>query len=175
MILVIVLLLTQSLITVHCSLITVMTDDPFFERPLQRLWLFIYLIPVVGMAPALWTLQRRQQASREQVQTSRLAIALGLCWFLVYGLLGLEAQQVSDVMHFRLLFFNGIATTGYILVCCALMVRVWRRQTVKLPVVSAWASRLAPLRSRPKIAAETQTEWPTSPISEELHRDTQDL
>lgn len=107
-------------------------NDPYFEQPLQRLMMFLYLVPGFGVFPALWTLSRRQ-GSRRQQQVSRIAILLGLVWFVSYGAFGLGASQVSEIARFRLLFLNGMATTGYMVLCLSLMVRVWRNQSLQLP------------------------------------------
>ncbi|MEM8640361.1 MAG: hypothetical protein AAGG51_16330 [Cyanobacteria bacterium P01_G01_bin.54] len=107
-------------------------SDPYGERPLQRLMMFLYLVPGFGIFPALWTLYRRQ-GSRRQQQVSRVAVGLGLAWFITYGGLGLGAEQMSDIARFRLLFLNGMATTGYVVFCLSLMLRVWRNQSVRLP------------------------------------------
>ncbi|MGB0562469.1 MAG: hypothetical protein ACPGVO_11805 [Spirulinaceae cyanobacterium] len=121
--------------------------DPYGERPLQRLMMFLYLVPGFGIFPALWTLYRHQ-GSRRQQQVSRVAVLLGLAWFCTYGALGLGAEQMSEIARFRLLFLNGMATTGYVLLCLSLMLRVWRNQSVQLPGLSQFRATHIPPRQR---------------------------
>ncbi|GAB4202029.1 MAG: hypothetical protein Fur006_55130 [Coleofasciculaceae cyanobacterium] len=107
--------------------------DPLENRELQRLWLFVYLIPVFGVFPALWTLYRRQ-GTREQQSVSRLSITLAFGWLLGYILLAAGAGvQTSEFWTLRLLFMNSLLTSGYFLVSIGLMVRLWQRKQPRLP------------------------------------------
>ncbi|MEO0971242.1 MAG: hypothetical protein AAFX80_23750, partial [Cyanobacteria bacterium J06639_18] len=49
-------------------------------------YLLLYLIPVIGFFPSLWTLYRRQ-GSREKLSISRLSVTLALIWVVGYILL----------------------------------------------------------------------------------------
>ncbi len=109
--------------------------DLFKEQKLKQLELFIYLIPVVGFFPALWTLYRRQ-GSREQQAVSRLSVTLALGWLLAYSLLWAGAAQASEFLTLRLLFINGMLTSGYFLVCIGLMIRLWQGKSPRLPGIS---------------------------------------
>ena len=60
--------------------------DPLENSDLNRLQLFIYLVPVVGFFPALWTLYRRH-GTREQQAVSRLSVTLAFGWLFAYILL----------------------------------------------------------------------------------------
>jgi hypothetical protein len=107
--------------------------DPLENRELQRLLLFVYLIPVFGFFPALWTLYRRQ-GTREQRSVSRLSITLAFSWLLSYILLAAGAGvQTSEFWMLRLLFMNSLLTSGYFLVSIGLMVRLWQRKQPRLP------------------------------------------
>ena len=112
--------------------------DPYREQDLKHLQLFIYLIPVVGFFPALWTVYRHQ-GSHEQQRVSRLSITLALSWLLAYSLLATGTIQTSGYLTLRLLFINSLLTTGYFLVCLSLMIRLWQRQPLRLPFVSQMA------------------------------------
>lgn len=113
--------------------------DPTENRELQRLQLFVYLVPVFGFFPALWTLYRRQ-GTREQQAVSRLSITLAFSWLLGYLLLAAGAgAQTSEFWTLRLLFMNSLLTSGYFLVSIGLMVRVWQRKQPRLP----WMTRIA--------------------------------
>ena len=111
--------------------------DPLENSDLKRLQLFIYLVPVLGFFPALWTLYRRQ-GSREQQAVSRLSVTLAFSWQLGYILLS-AGVQVSEFWTLRLLFMNTLLTSGYFLVCIGLMVRLWQRKSPRLPGISSVA------------------------------------
>ncbi len=105
------------------------------ERYLQ-LWL--YLLPIVGVIPAVWTLYRNKSNSeadpssnREQQKASRLSITLVLGWLGSYSLLSFGASQASEVLAFRLLYTNALITTGYFIACTILMSRL---RTGRLPL-----------------------------------------
>ena len=108
--------------------------DPLENSDLQRLQLFVYLIPVLGFFPAIWTLYRRQ-GTREQQAVSRLSVTLAFGWLLGYILLSTGAQT-SEFLTLRLLFLNTLLTSGYFLVSIGLMARVWRRKSVRLSGIS---------------------------------------
>lgn len=108
--------------------------DPLENQDLKRLQLFVYLIPVIGFLPALWTLYRRQ-GTREQQAVSRLSVTLALGWLLGYILL-LAGAQTSEFWTLRLLFLNSLFTSGYFLVSIGLMARLWQRKSVRLPGIS---------------------------------------
>jgi hypothetical protein len=101
---------------------------------LQRLQLFIYLIPVFGFFPALWTLYRRQ-GTREQQAVSRLSVTLAFGWLLGYILLSTAAPS-SQFWTIRLLFMNSLLTSGYFLVSLGLMVRLSQGKLPRLPGIS---------------------------------------
>lgn len=114
-------------------------SDPLENQDLQRLQLFLYLVPVIGVFPALWTLYRRQ-GTREQQAVSRLSITLAFGWLLSYVLLSAGAgAQPSEFWTLRLLFMNTLLTSGYFLVSIGLMVRVWQRKQPRLPGISRLA------------------------------------
>lgn len=105
------------------------------ENPeLNRLQLFIYLMPIIGFFPALWTLYSRQ-GTREQKAVSRLSVTLAFSWLLGYILLS-AGSQTSEFWSLRLLFINSLLTSGYFLVSIALMVRVWQRKLPRLPGIT---------------------------------------
>ena len=110
--------------------------DPLENQDLIRLQLFIYLVPVLGFFPALWTLYRRQ-GTREQQAVSRLSVTLAFSWLLGYILL--SASVPSEFWTLRLLFMNSLLTSGYFLVSLGLMVRLWQRKSPRLPGISPMA------------------------------------
>lgn len=102
--------------------------------------LLLYLIPVIGFFPSLWTLYRRQ-GSREQVAVSRLSISLGFIWMLGYLLLT-TGSATSEFFTLRLLILNSFFTSGYFLVSVWLIFRLIQGKSVRLPGVSNFANRL---------------------------------
>ncbi|PSB28486.1 hypothetical protein [Stenomitos frigidus] len=114
--------------------------DPFENQDFKRLQLFLYLVPVVGFFPALWTLYRGQ-GTRQQKNLSRLVVTLALGWLLGYILLGAGANA-SDSLSLPLLITSSLFTSGYFLVNLWLMVQLWRRKALRLPIVSKLGDRL---------------------------------
>lgn len=114
--------------------------DPLENRDLQRLLIFIYLIPVVGFFPAFWTLYRRR-GSREQRDASRLVVTLSMIWVLGYLLLG-AGSALSDTSTLPLLIMSSLLTSGYFLANIWLMVCLWQRKPLRLPGISRLSDRL---------------------------------
>lgn len=117
----------------------------------KDLKLFIYLIPIIGFFPSLWTLYRhgnQKQPSdllpyqvRRQVNTSRLSVTLTGCWLLGYILLGFGAET-SEFLALRLLVLNSLLTSGYFLVSILLMIRLTSGKSARLPGFSGLAERV---------------------------------
>lgn len=113
-----------------------MNDRAYDSEPMRSPQLWIYLLPVVGIVPAIWTLYRKPTQSKSQLtvqsdpvrlrqqKVSRLALNLALIWLSSYCLLFLGAARVSGIESFRLLYVNALITTGYFLVCTFLLFRV---------------------------------------------------
>lgn len=112
----------------------------FENRDLQRLLIFIYLIPVVGFLPALWTLYQ-QRGSREQRHASRLVVVLTTGWVLSYILLGVGAQT-ADSGSLPLLIVSSLLTSGYFLANIWLMICLWQGKSLHLPGLSPLSDRL---------------------------------
>ncbi|MFM7427402.1 MAG: hypothetical protein ACKO7W_20785 [Elainella sp.] len=119
------------------------TPDPYKQQDLDRLQIFVTLIPVVGFLPALWALYRQQSSPAVQ-NVSRLVVTLTLGWLLGYGLLGAGAQLSSEstVSTLSLLILSSLLTSGYFLVNLWLMVRLWQRKSLRLPGISRLSDRL---------------------------------
>lgn len=109
-------------------------EDPFKEQKLQQVRLLIYLIPVIGIVPALWTLYLNP-GDREQMQTSRLVVSLTGIWLLIYILLWIGTGQTGELWNFRLMYLNGLLTSGYFVICVGLMIRVWQGKLPRLPKI----------------------------------------
>lgn len=131
--------------------LTMKPSDLLESEDVDRLQIFIYLIPVLGFFPALWTLYRQAggQSGRTLAGTSkstrqnasRLAVTLAMGWIIGYGLLGAGAQAV-DSLTLPLLITSSLLTSGYFLVNIWLMVRLWQGQSIRLPGVSQLSDRI---------------------------------
>ncbi|MBF2035348.1 MAG: hypothetical protein IGR92_07650 [Leptolyngbyaceae cyanobacterium T60_A2020_046] len=112
--------------------------DP--ETTLETLKLVIYLVPIFGFFPALWS-RYRHQGSRREETVSRTAIALALAWLAVYCMAGTGAQVFEPAMP-RLLVTSLLATTGYFLTNLWLMIRLLQGKSIKLPGITSLSDRL---------------------------------
>ncbi|WP_320073098.1 hypothetical protein [Nostoc sp. MG11] len=106
----------------------------------SKIQLILYLIPVIGFFPSLWTLYRRQ-GSREQLATSRLSITLASAWLLGYLLLATGAAT-SDLFTLRLFILNSFLTSGYFLISVWLIIRLLQGRSKRLPGFSNFAERM---------------------------------
>jgi len=118
---------------------TTMDKLPAKDTDISKTQLILYLIPIIGFFPSLWTLYQRQ-GSREQVTASRLSITLAFIWMLGYLLLTTGA--VTDFSTLRLLILNSFLTSGYFLVSVWLIFRVIQGKSSRLPGFSNLAGRL---------------------------------
>ncbi|WP_411841119.1 hypothetical protein [Sphaerospermopsis aphanizomenoides] len=110
------------------------------DKTASRRLLLLYLIPVFGFFPSLWTLYHGQ-GSREQLAVSRLSITLGFIWMLGYSLLA-SGATTSDFLAMRLLILNSFFTSGYFLVNIWLMVRIIQGKSYRLQGLSNFAERI---------------------------------
>ena len=110
------------------------------SQKFDHLKLFIYLVPIFGFFPALLSLYRKK-GSRQEQAVSRLVVTLAFGWLAGYILLGTGAQM-SEAFSLRLLVTSGLLTTGYFLTNFWLMLRLWRRKSLRLPGVSQLSDRL---------------------------------
>lgn len=113
--------------------------DP--ESKLETLKLILYLVPIFGVLPALWSLYFKQGSRREQT-TSRTAVNLALAWLAVYVAAGAGSQMTTDVANMRFLVVSLLATTGYFITSLGLMVRLLQGHTARLPGITKLSDRL---------------------------------
>ncbi len=111
-------------------------ENPYFKR----LQLYLYLTPVVGFIPALWTVYRKT-GDRQIQSTSRLAVILAVTWAIAISLLQGSAHH-SESLHLPLLLASSMATSAYFFLNIWLMVRLWRHQTIRIPGISNLGDRL---------------------------------
>lgn len=128
---------TDSSVSASSSLQSLIISE---DSATPKTQLLVYLIPVIGFFPSLWTLYRRQ-GSREQLSTSRLSITLAFTWFLGYLLLATGAET-SDFFALRLLILNSFLTSGYFLVSIWLIYRLIQGKSKRLPGFSRFAERV---------------------------------
>ncbi|HIK56004.1 MAG TPA: hypothetical protein IGS37_12675 [Synechococcales cyanobacterium M55_K2018_004] len=114
--------------------------DPYDPQAMKRLRMFVYLIPVIGFFPALWSLYRKQGDRREQI-VSRTAVVMALVWIVGYVSLGSGAQS-SESLGLSLWIANSVLTSGYFVTNLWLMLRLWQGKSTWLPGVSEVGDRL---------------------------------
>ncbi|MBD2605141.1 hypothetical protein H6G81_11510 [Scytonema hofmannii FACHB-248] len=114
---------------------------PSEDASISALSLILYLVPVIGFFPSLWTLYCRQ-GSREQLNVSRLSITLALTWLLGYILLGTGAVT-GEFFSLRLLLLNSFLTSGYFLVSAWLIVRTVQGKSNRISGFSSFANRIS--------------------------------
>jgi hypothetical protein len=100
----------------------------------HRLETFFYLIPVMGLIPSLWAIYRRQR-DKKQLAVCRLSVLLAFSWLTIYLScnVGADLSGTSTSIALRLLFINGLATSGYFVSSLWLMMLLWQKKSVRLP------------------------------------------
>ncbi len=112
------------------------------KQDISLIGMLIYLIPVIGFFPSLWTLYRRE-GSREQLRISRLSITLALTWIIGYILLGTgTGTSTSDLFTLRLEILNSFVTSGYFVVSVWLILRTVKGKSQQLPGFSQFAEKV---------------------------------
>lgn len=114
--------------------------EPDSSQTLERLQLLIYLVPIFGFFPALWSLYLKQ-GSRQEKAISRLVVTLALGWLITFGVLS-AGSQLAPSLSLRLLISSTLVTTGYFVTNLWLMVRLLRGKPVRLPGISQLSNRL---------------------------------
>ncbi|WP_232214618.1 hypothetical protein [Rubidibacter lacunae] len=92
----------------------------------------MYLLPVIGLVPSAWTLLRRN-STREQRQVSRVAVTLALAWLCAYSVLWVGAGASASSLSLRLLYLNGLLSTGYFLSFLIFAIRLLQGHLPRLP------------------------------------------
>lgn len=118
-----------------------MTSDPDRSQTVERLQLVIYLVPIFGLFPALWSLYLKHGSSRQEKEVSRLVVTLALGWVLAYGLLS-AGGQLAPSLSLRLLVSSTLLTTGYFATNFWLIIRLLQGKAVRLPGISQVSKRL---------------------------------
>jgi hypothetical protein len=114
----------------------ILEQDRFLPRDMDashRLETFFYLIPVIGLIPSLWAIYRRQR-DKKQLAVCRLSVLLAFSWLTIYLScnVGADLSGTSTSIALRLLFINGLATSGYFVSSLWLMMLLWQKKSVRL-------------------------------------------
>ncbi len=119
----------------------------------QRMRIYLYLVPVFGVVPSLWTLYGKAPAAGEEIDrtseeaqvqaASRLSVLIGLGCISAIALLGAgAATQSSQMASLRFLLASSFIGSGYFLLSLVLMFRVAKGQSIRIPGVSQLSRRL---------------------------------
>ncbi|AFZ48242.1 hypothetical protein Cyast_2294 [Cyanobacterium stanieri PCC 7202] len=96
------------------------------EENLNKFWLSLYLMPVIGVIFALITVLFSSEYKTIQVKkVSRLSLNLGGGWLIIYSSLWLGSIVSNDLFSLRLMYLNGMLTTGYFLLCLFFLIKLW--------------------------------------------------
>lgn len=116
---------------------------------LQKMRIYLHLVPVFGIVLSFWTLYgegkvEREGIEQEQMRTaSRLSVVIGLGCISAIALLGAGAStQASQMASLRFLLASSFVGSGYFLLSLALMFRVAKGQSIRLPGISQLSRRL---------------------------------
>jgi len=91
----------------------------------HKLQLSLYLMPVFGTVFALISLVSSPEKDPQTRKVTRLSLQLGLGWLVLYSGLWLSSSFANDLFSLRLLYLNGMITTGYFLACLFFILRLW--------------------------------------------------
>jgi uncharacterized membrane protein len=119
-------------------------QDVLSSPALSRLLLFAYTVPVFGMVPAAWTLNRKK-SDRHHRNVSRLTMTLGLTWILGSLIFNTSLGMIDEnaiSAQVWVTLFNSIFSSSYFVVSLWLMMRLWKRQSLDLPGFSSIAKHL---------------------------------
>ncbi len=120
---------------------------------LQKMRMYLHLVPVFGILPSLWTLYGEnygeeravtEDIAEKQVKAaSRLSVLIGLSCISAIALFGAGATtQASQLASIRFLLASSFVGSGYFLLSISLMFRVAKGQSIRLPGVSQLSRRL---------------------------------
>jgi hypothetical protein len=125
------------------------TELAMDSSSLQRMRIYLHLIPVFGVVPSLWTLYGEgsdlsEESKGDPVKSaSRLSVVVGLGCIIAIALLAAGADsQVSQAANLRFLIASSFVGSGYFLLNVSLMFRVAKGQSIRLPGISQLSRRL---------------------------------
>jgi uncharacterized membrane protein YozB (DUF420 family) len=100
-------------------------------EPDEKLRLFLYLIPVFGAIPAIWTLTRTN-ANPHHKQVSRTSLTLALAWLVFYLFCWQGSNWMGEIGSIRLLYSSALVTTGYFGANFWLILRMLRGRSINI-------------------------------------------
>ncbi len=106
-------------------------NNNYQENNLSKLQLSLYLMPILGTILALVNLLSKKEMNYQNKKISRLSLQMGLSWLILYSSLWLGSSVTNDLFSFRLLYLNGMITTGYFLICLFFILRIWNNKLAK--------------------------------------------
>ncbi|MEB3294811.1 MAG: hypothetical protein VKJ24_16775 [Synechococcales bacterium] len=112
-----------------------LNNQDLSNADLRSLTLLLYLMPIFGVGPALWTLSRPNRPRQERA-LSRMVIKLALIWFASTVLLEMGVEG-SQTLKLPLLVISSLVTSGYFVLNLGLMLRLWQRRSITLPGIGA--------------------------------------
>jgi hypothetical protein len=98
------------------------------ESEIRNLKLLLYFMPVFGIIPALWSLNR-QNSTKEERNVSRIVVKLALTWFASYMLFDVSAGN-----NVPLLLTSSLITSSYFVLNLAIVILLWQRKSIQLPL-----------------------------------------
>jgi len=135
--------------------------SPLHRSQLQKLQLYLHLVPIFGVVLSLWSLYGKSTLAVEEIEenpreaagkafesasvesVSRLSVMLGLICVGAIASLGAGAHtQTSQIAHLRFLFASSFVGSSYFLLSLALMFRVAKDQSIQLPGLRQLSRRL---------------------------------
>jgi hypothetical protein len=123
--------------------------DKFAEQKLRQLSFLVYLIPLIGCFPALWSIYTKR-GDREEQKICRLSVSLGGIWAIAYVFLWIGSAQTSELLSLRCLYTNSLITSSYFLLCLTLGIilisNLWRVKFSQLTIVS-WLAKAVRLEN----------------------------
>ncbi len=118
-------------------------------QSLRKLQVYLHLVPIFGIIFSLWFLYGKSSLVIEDPKeatvkaASRLSVMLGLvCVGAIACLYAGAHSQTSQINHLRFLFASSFVGSGYCLLSLALMFRVAKDRSIRLPGLSQLSRRL---------------------------------
>jgi hypothetical protein len=106
-----------------------MAQEDLSTQEIRSLQLLLYLMPIFGIIPAIWSLSRQGSNPAER-NLSRMSIRLALTWFAGYILFDIAAQTSGQI---PILLASSLFTSGYFVLNLIVMLQLWQKKTVQLP------------------------------------------
>ena len=98
----------------------------------DRIEMFFCLMPVFGLIPSAIALVR-QRSSRKVRDVSQVAIAMMITWAIAYGAMG-GVPTEGETLQVTSELIKATLSSGYFALCLYLMYRLYRHQTIALPL-----------------------------------------